>query len=554
MQAPLSKPRRARSLKAWPLTALVAAVVGAVPIAAVAAEATPREITVDLARAQRPLDRFFDLSVGSDFPGTLIRPDSQAHLKLAVDELGFRYIRFHDIFHDVLGTVRVVDGRTVYDWTKIDQLYDDLLSKGIKPFIELGFTPQAMATSGQTIFYWKGNTSHPKLAPWRDLVDAFVRHLRDRYGVAEVRQWYFEVWNEPNLAGFWEGADQQAYFELYAATARTIKAIDPTLQVGGPSTAGAAWVPEFLAYAHKNGVPVDFVTTHAYGVDGGFLDEKGEADTKLSPSPDAIIGDVRRVREQIGASPFPSLPLYFTEWSTSYTPRDAVHDSYISAAYILGKLKATQGMVQGMSYWTYTDLFEEPGPPPTPFHGGFGLLNREGIRKPAFFAYKYLHALRGKEIPSADPESLLATDGAGTSALIWSWNQPQQNVSNRPFYTKLVPASPVSTARLRFKSLPSGAYRLQVKRTGFRANDAYSAYIEMGAPASLSESQVDKLRELTRDLPETDRRIEVGPAGEYGLEVPMRSNDVVLVTLTPEPGGNVATRPTGRRSAEEAIR
>ena len=112
---------------------------------------------------------------------------------------------------------------------------------------------------------------------------------------------------------------------------------------------------------------------------------------------------MRRVRQQIDASSFPSLPLYFTEWSTSYTPRDSVHDSYISAAYILTKLKQTQGLVQGMSYWTYTDLFEEPGPPPTPFHGGFGLLNREGIRKPAFFAYKYLHALRGKEIPPRTP-------------------------------------------------------------------------------------------------------------------------------------------------------
>jgi xylan 1,4-beta-xylosidase len=497
----------------------------------VAADSPVREISIDISRAERPVDRFFDLSIGADFPGTLIRADSQAQLKTAVDELGFRYIRFHDIFHDVLGTVRVVDGRTVYDWSRIDQLYDDLLSKGIRPFVELGFTPQAMATSGQTIFYWKGNTSHPKLGPWRELIDAFVRHVRERYGVAEVRQWYFEVWNEPNLDGFWERADQQAYFELYEATARTIKAIDPTLQVGGPSTAGAAWVPEFLEYARKTGTPVDFVTTHTYGVDHGFLDEKGVADTKLSPSQDAIVGDVRRVREQIAASAFPSLPLYFTEWSTSYTPRDAVHDSYISAPYILSKLKATQGIVQGMSYWTYTDLFEEPGPPPTPFHGGFGLINREGIRKPAFFAYKYLNAVRGKEIPSADTESLLATDGANVSALIWEWDQPVQNVSNRPFYTKIVPATPAPTARLAFKHLTPGKYRVQVKRTGFRANDAYSAYLDMGAPVSLSAAQLGKLQELTRDAPESDRKITIGSSGEYTLQVPMRSNDIVLVVL-----------------------
>jgi xylan 1,4-beta-xylosidase len=507
---------------------------GALIGVASASDMRPRQITVDLARAERPLDRFFDLSIGADYPGTLMRPDSEAQLKTAVDELGFRYIRFHAIFHDVLGTVRVTDGRTVYDWSRIDRLYDDLLSKGIRPFVELGFTPEAMATSPQTIFYWKGNTSHPKLTAWRDLIDAFVRHVCERYGVAEVRQWYFEVWNEPNLDGFWERADRQAYFELYDVTARTIKAIDPTLRVGGPATAGAAWVPEFLDHACKSSTPVDFVTTHSYGVDGGFLDQEGRNDTRLSASPDAIAGDVRRVRQQISESKFPSLPLYFTEWSTSYTPRDPVHDSYVSAAYILSKLKETQGLVQGMSYWTYSDLFEEPGPPPTPFHGGFGLINREGIRKPAFFAYKYLHALRGKEIPTSDAESLVGTDGANTSALIWDWAQPEQPVSNRPFFTKLVPASAAPPARLTFQHLTAGLYRLQVKRTGFRANDAYSAYLEMGAPVSLSASELKKLRELTRDAPYIDQRITVGSSGEYILEIPMRSNDVVLATLVAE--------------------
>jgi xylan 1,4-beta-xylosidase len=524
---------RAFAPSAW-RAAFAALAVGSLIGTALADDSRPREIAIDLSRAQRPLDRFFDLSIGADYPGTLRRPDSQAQLKVAVDELGFRYVRFHAIFHDVLGTVRVVDGRTVYDWSEIDRLYDDLLSKGIRPFVELGFTPEAIATSPQTIFYWKGNTSHPKLAAWRDLIDAFVRHVRERYGVAEVRHWYFEVWNEPNLDDFWERADQRAYFELYNVTARTIKAVDPTLQVGGPATAGAAWIPEFLEHAHQSGAPVDFVATHSYGVDGGFLDEDGQSDTKLSPSPDAIVGDVRRVRQQIRASPFPSLPLYFTEWSTSYTPRDAVHDSYISAPYILSKIKATQGLVQGMSYWTYTDLFEEPGPPPTPFHGGFGLINREGIRKPAFFAYKYLHALRGKEIPTADAESLIATDGANTSALVWDWEQPEQKVSNRPFYTRLVPASAAPSARLAFKHLTAGAYRVQVRRTGFRANDAYSAYLEMGAPGSLSAGQLTKLDALTRDAPETDRRVTVDSGGEYTLEIPMRSNDVVLVILAPE--------------------
>jgi xylan 1,4-beta-xylosidase len=502
-----------------------------------AAPAQVRHIDVDLAKAAGPLDRSFNFSVGSDYPGTLSRPDSLAQLRTAVDELGFRYIRFHAIFHDVLGTVKVVDGKTVYDWTKIDQLYDAFRGMGIRPFVELGFTPQALKTSDNKIFYWNGNTSHPKPDGWHNLVDAFVRHLEGRYGKDEVRRWYFEVWNEPNLDGFWEKADKQAYFELYENSARTIKAIDPQLKVGGPSTAGAAWVPEFLNFAASRNIPVDFVSTHTYGVDGGFLDEKGQDDNKLSTNPDSIVGDVRRVREQIAASKFPNLPLYFTEWSSSYNPRDPVHDSYMSAAYILTKLKATRSYAQGMSYWTYSDLFEEPGPPPTPFHGGFGLMNREGIRKAAWFAYEYLNLLPAREIPVSDGQTLAANDGRRTGVLLWNWVQPEQEASNRPFFTKVHPASQSAPANVQLSHLAPGNYRLTIRRTGFKANDPQTRYLEMGSPISLTPAQLSELQKLTRDLPETTQIIRVRTDGRFSARVPMRTNDVVLLLLDPAASG-----------------
>ncbi|MFL6734831.1 MAG: GH39 family glycosyl hydrolase [Sphingomicrobium sp.] len=503
---------------------------------ATAAAGPERRIDVDLSKAGAPINRFFDHSVGSDFPGTLIRADSQAQLATAVNELGFRYIRFHAIFHDVLGTVKVVNGKTVYDWTKIDQLYDGLLAKKIRPFVELGFSPEALKTSDNSIFYWKGNTSHPRLGGWTDLVAAFVTHIRQRYGVEEVRTWYFEVWNEPNLDGFWEKADQKAYFELYDATAKTIKAIDPALRVGGPSTAGAAWVPEFLDHVSKSGAAVDFVTTHTYGVDGGFLDEHGKDDNKLSRNPDSVIGDVRRVREQIAASKYPNLPLYFTEWSTSYNPRDPVHDSYISAAYILEKLKASQPYLQSMSYWTYSDLFEEPGPPDTPFHGGFGLMNREGIRKPAWFAYKYLHALSGLEVPTSDRESWVSADNGKATAIVWDWVLPDQKISNRPFYTKVHPAKPAGTVKVHFTGLRAGAYNLQVRRTGFRANDAHTAYLEMGSPKNLTPAQLQQLMAKAEDRPEVRKAVKVPASGTWDVNLPIRSNDVLLIELVPNGG------------------
>ncbi|HYP30551.1 MAG TPA: beta-xylosidase [Burkholderiaceae bacterium] len=522
-----SGPRR-RDLLAAAVLPLAAWPAGA----ARGAGAAQRRIELDVARASRPLDRFFNDCVGSDYPGTLYRPDTLAQLKTAVDELGFRRLRFHAIFHDVLKTVtRDAQGRLAFDFAGIDKLYDALLERRIRPLVELGFTPKALATSDSKIFWWAGNTSHPKPDDWVALVDAFVRHLLQRYGADEVRRWEFEVWNEPNLDGFWEHADQQAYFDLYTRTATAIKAIDAQLKVGGPSTAGAAWVPEFLAHAKDSGTPVDFITTHAYGVDAGFLDEFGVEDRQLSPSPDAIVGDVRRVRAQIEASHLPGLPLFFTEWSTSYNPRDKVHDSYMSAAYVLGKLRQSQGLAQSMSYWTFTDLFEEPGPPDAAFHGGFGMMTRDGLRKPVWFAYKYLAALRGNEVPVSDPQCWAAADADGVQAVIWDWRNPDQRVSNRSFFGKPQPARDLAPASVALSGLAPGRYRLSLHRTGYMANDAHTAYLRMGEPKDLDPAQLQRLQDMTRDLPESERDVRVGKSGRLALQVRLRTHDVVLLRL-----------------------
>lgn len=505
--------------------ALVASVLGG------AAEAKDRVIRIDLAGPSKPRDRMADFSIGSDFPGTLFRQDSLDQLSKVQNELHFRYIRFHAIFHDVFGTYTDVGGKPVYDWSKIDALYDELLKRGLKPFVELGFTPVAMASSPASIFYWKGNTSHPQPAKWDALIDTFVRHEIEKRGIDEVRSWYFEVWNEPNLAGFWEGADKAAYFDLYARTARILKAADPQLRVGGPATAGAAWVPEFLAFAHANQLPVDFVTTHTYGVQGGFLDANGKEDNKLDPSPDSIVGDVARVRKEIDASAYPGIPLYFSEWSTSYSPRDSVHDSYLSAAFILDKLRRTEGLAQGMSYWTFSDLFEEPGPQTTPFEGGFGLMNPQGIRKPAWFAYKYLNRLGDAEYATGDAQSIATAKDGRVQLLAWHYASPDQKVSNRSYYTKVQPVADAGRLILDVSGLAPGNYRVEIRRTGYRSNDPNTAFIEMGSPQLLRSDQLSLLNDVTADLPSRET-LTVKRNGRGQVTVQMRAYDVVLVELT----------------------
>jgi xylan 1,4-beta-xylosidase len=292
-------------------------------------------------------------------------------------------------------------------------------------------------------------------------------------------------------------------------------------------------VPEFLAHTKASGSVVDFVTTHTYGVDGGFLDENGKDDTKLSPSPDAIVGDVRKVRNEMKAAGHGDMPLYFTEWSTSYTPRDPVHDSYISAPYILSKLKATEGIVQGMSYWTYSDLFEEPGPPTAPFEGGFGLMNPQGIRKPSWFAYKYLNQLGNEAIKTADAQSYAAKDGRGVQVLAWDFQTPKQGRSNRGFYTTVQPTRDGAPVSVDLKGLKPGTYSVSMYRTGFEANDAHTAYLKMGSPKTLTPKEIERLQAVTMDRPQTST-VRVPASGAASVKVKMRVNDVVLVKINPQ--------------------
>ena len=373
-----------------------------------------------------------------------------------------------------------------------------LLSIGTrKPFVELGFMPGALASGNKTIFWWRGNVTPPKnYEKWEGLIRNLTQHFTERYGTNEVKTWYFEVWNEPNLKdGFWTGT-QADYFKLYQYSAKAIKSVNPAYKVGGPATAGAAWVPEMIAFCKNNSVPIDFISTHAYGVKQGFLDEHGSSGTVLDKNEWSVSGDVLNSRKQIHDSSIPGLELHYTEWSSSYTPADPLHDSYHEAAYILKKLKQVGNAANSMSYWTFTDIFEESGPRFTPFHGGFGLMNIEGIKKPAFFAYSFLNKLGETELANSDSSSWTCKNHKGdVQVLLWDYTYTlPDSVNNQAYYIKDLPAKTKGKVKVNLSHMPAGKYTMEIYKVGYRVNDAYTSYVDMGRPGQLNMQQVKKLK------------------------------------------------------------
>ncbi len=497
-----------------------------------------RTIAADYTKVQGPTSQVYRQCIGAGRANEGLRADWQNQLTYAQRTCGFQYIRMHGLFTDDMGVYREdAAGHPIYNWQYVDRLYDFLLSIHVRPFVEIGFMPNALASGPQTIFWWRGNVTPPKdYNKWHDLVAAAVQHWTERYGKAEVKQWYFEVWNEPNLkGGFWTG-DQADYFRLYAVTAAAVKSVSPQYRVGGPATAGTAWVSDFIHYCVGNHVPVDFVSTHTYGVGQGFLDASGNRGTVISRDPDAVTGDMRRTRAEIAASPLPRLPLFYTEWSASYTPSDPIHDSYFEASYVLDKIKNAEASVDGMSYWTFTDIFEEAGPRATPFHGGFGLINYEDIAKPAFFAYRFLNELGPTELADTDASSFVTRDAhGGVQALLWDFTITQPGtVNDQVYYVQDHPALSKGDVTLRIAHLPAGRYTVRCTRVGYRSNDAYATYRDLGSPSQLTRPQVALIKQKNSGAPFETRTVAVTSSGPFQLRLPLRENDVYLVTLARE--------------------
>ena len=514
------------------------------PALAVDQEIAPsRTISADYRRIKGRRDPFPQLVVGAGRAAEGLRADWQRDLELVHRECGFEYVRFHGLLQDELGVYSEDrQGRAVYNFQYIDAVYDAILNAGMRPFVEFGFMPQKLATGEKSIFWWKGNITPPRdYAKWEALIRALVQHWTNRYGRDEVRRWYFEVWNEPNLKDAFWSADQAEYFKLYDVTVRAVKDVSADYRVGGPATAGRAWVPEMIEHAAKARVPLDFITTHDYGVRGGALDAEGAQQLYLDPEPDAISVGVREVRAQIRKSAMPNLPLHYTEWSTSYSPRDPVHDAYISAAYIVSRLKRIAGHAESMSYWTFTDIFEENGPVPTPFHGGFGLINFQGLRKPSFYAYQFLNRLGGDELISNDPDSWITRGGGGAQVLFWNYTPPRTNESNQVYFKRDLPSQSVGQVRVSLTGLLPGSYSLNVYQVGYGVNDVYTGYFKMGSPVTLTREQVRSLAERNNGRPVSTERVRVGQSGDFARSFQVRENDVYLVTILPVDKRNPAT-------------
>ena len=391
-----------------------------------------QNVIVDASAEAHPFPHFWETTLGSGRAILGLRESYRNDIREVKKATDFQYVRFHAIFHDELG---VYDedkaGNAAYNFSYVDQVYDGLLENGIRPFVEISFMPRKLAAREATHPFWyKQSVSPPKdYAKWDGLIRNFAQHLVERYGLEEVSQWYFEVWNEPNI-DFWAGEPkQETYFELYDHTARALKAVSSRLRVGGPATAAADWVDAFLAHCAQQNVPVDFVSSHGYADD--TVENLFHTHEDI-PMDQRVCRAIRKVHDQIAASPLPGLPLMWTEWNVPSFGELKARDTIYVGAALADDVRQCDGLVNMLSYWTLDDVFEETGPVKEPFYGGFGLIAAGGIKKPSYYGYALLHKLGSERIANA-AKNVIVTRRADGSLVVALWNlvDPDQHGSSR---------------------------------------------------------------------------------------------------------------------------
>jgi xylan 1,4-beta-xylosidase len=396
---------------------------------------------------------------------------------------GVVIVRFHELLSDDMGTLICHKEELLYSFMNADLIMDFLLSIGMRPFLELSFMPETLASGSETVFNYRGNVTPPKdYRQWETLINKLVAHWVDRYGVREVSEWFFEVWNEPNLHHFWTGT-QEDYFKLYRHTIEAIKGVDDSLKVGGPATAQNEWIKEFLEFCEKNQLPADFITTHYYPTDA-FGEPGADTEMQLANAPRTVMRDrAQEARDQARGR-----PIYYTEWNITSNPRDPLHDQPFAAAFAAKVVMEVAGLVEGYSFWTFSDIFEENYFPSVPFHGGFGVLTLHGIAKPTYRTFELLHRLGTEQ---------LAVEG--THETVDAWVTRKEQTLTLLLTNHALPNHSIKTELVRFRLTNAPEpHTIYLERIDEDHANPQGLWQEMGEPEYLRRLDVERLKAASR--------------------------------------------------------
>jgi len=476
----------------------------------------------------------------------LLRGDVRQMVRLSREELGFTHLRFHGLFDDDMRICsRDADGTIRYNWLYLNQILDFLVGIGMHPFLELSYMPSALASGDSTVFLYRANITPPRsMEEWAALVRALLSHCVDRYGISEVRQWYVEVWSQPDYQDFFWKGTQQDYFELYRASAQAVRSVSPGIRVGGPGITSidyphTGWLEKFCRFCREEAVPLDFVSFHNYTETLEYKRRGSESFPEM-PQSAMIVRDgelqrtqlyVETVRRILGED----IPCHITEWNISARHIFIVRDTCFMGTYMIRALLACRQYVETMAFWTLNDVLDEFSTPAEAFHGGMGLMTAQGIPKPSYYALRMLARL-GDELVAEGENWILTRRGNAFQLLMYQLayldQLAQQATDFSSTYTgniyALFEEKPAAHFSITLRNV-SGHYHLTRYELNARHSSAYDAWLAMGAVAQPDAEQTEYLK--ASSVPRISTQEVQAEDGVLTLEAFVPVNGVQLIVL-----------------------
>lgn len=351
------------------------------------------------------------VNIGSIYNLTLA--NLQYHTIYLTETLGFPYIRIWNIFSKKM---MVTDGKTTgnYNYDLIDLALDFMVSHHMKPFMDLGRRPDtALSSMGNTLYFEEECIVFQSKEVWKAMLEDFIRHIMKRYGVKEVEQWRFEISSDIVHLGKnqYYMDSKYDYKECYELSYKSIKKLLPNACVGGPSdvTNDPEFLRSYLAYSREHACEPDFITVLLFPYDSFQKDGKITYSRTLSENYECEkLEAAHRIMEE---EQMEEKPLYVVEWNSSISNRNFLNDSCFRASYITKKITQMLSLADMVCLWMGSDWVSNYFDTKRIANGGSGLVTKDTIRKPVYFALQFLNQL-GEEL-IAQNEHLIVTKDAG---------------------------------------------------------------------------------------------------------------------------------------------
>jgi xylan 1,4-beta-xylosidase len=533
------------------------------------AEAFPVAITVDAGSDEGPVTapwRFF----GADEPNYATMKDGRTTLAtLGALDPGHIYFRAHNLLTSGDGTPALkwgstnaytedAEGNAVYDWTIVDRIFDTYLARGVRPYVEIGFMPEALSTRPEPYQHdWRPGSGSlrtgwaypPKdYAKWEELIFQWVAHSVERYGADEVATWYFQIWNEANLPQYYWGGTQEEFFALHDAAIRGVRRALPAARVGGPDNAGAGdkFMSAFMAHVKEAGTPTDFLAFHAKGNPAFVSDNAGGGHVRMGLANQLRAADNEFA--QIAADPvFRHKPVIIGEadpegCAACRGPANAyrngtMYSSYTAASFPrLEELAERRGLeLEGILTWAFE--FEDQ-----PYFAGFRQLTSAGIDLPVMNLFKLYARMRGRQL-AATSDGRLALDEVmadgirgradvgtaatldGNSLAVLAWHYHDDDV-----------AGPDAALSISLERLPrefAGGAKMTRYLIDRGHGNAYAAWLDMGSPIAPSNEERARLIRASELAPVANGEPVAVREGKARIDVALARQGVTLIVLTP---------------------